>query len=150
MKEFEFKLENILKLKKHQEKLEKQFFANIAKRLDFEKNHLKNMIDYKNFITQYKQEKVIEGIKLRDLKLWEAYIDKINKEISYQEAKVLSVYEELEEARAKLSEVVKNRKCMEKLRSRKKKQYIKTKNKIIQNLLDEKASIIYSCSSEER
>lgn len=150
MKEFKFKLESVFKLKKHQEKLEKQFFANIAKRLDFEKNHLKNMIDHKNFITQYKQKKVIEGIKVSDLKLWEAYIDKINDEISYQEAKVLSVYEELEKARAKLSEVVKNRKCLEKLRSRKKKQYIKTKNKIIQNLLDEKASIIYSCSSEER
>jgi len=140
LKGFNFKLENILKVKKLREDLEKAQLASLQNRYQEEENCLQNLqLTYKNHQAQLR-EKQNHLITIQELSLYGHYFNKTSDQINNQEKVLNNLEEELREQREKLLGKVRERKVLENLKQKEYQEYKKLVLHQEQGFLDEIAT----------
>ncbi len=140
MKQFSFRLENILEIRRQQEKVEQKKFAkeqaNYQKEVDFLKVLFERRKEtYENLIKLEKQ-KFDKRIRMIHVD----FVEKTNVDIDLQRINVEKAEVKLKKQRSLLLEAMKKRKILEKLREKKKEDYnLEMKNEE-QKILDEVAA----------
>ncbi len=140
MKGFNFKLENILKVKSLKEDLAKVELANLQSQYRTEEIILQQLQNsYVNYQSQLK-EKQQKSITIQEFSLYSCYFHKVSQEITKQAELLVSVKEQVSRQREKLVESVKERKILENLKQKKYQEFKKIILSKEQNFLDEIAT----------
>ncbi|HOK40824.1 MAG TPA: flagellar export protein FliJ [bacterium] len=134
---FQFRLQKVLDLRKHEEENIKNQLAILAKELQIEKRNLYNL--------QLEQNKILSEINLLTGKtidinelLWKRnYILKLDNEIMLQKKIIIQLENEHKNMIAKYIEITKKVKVLEKLKEKLYKKFIKELEREEQNFLDE-------------
>lgn len=140
MKGFNFKLENILKVKTLREDLAKAELANLQTQYKNEENNLYNMqncyLNYQNQLIEKQQGQ----ITIQEISLYKSYFNKAANEISKQQVLLIDLEGQVNKQREKLVDSIKERKILENLRQKKYQEYRKIVLGKEQNFLDEIAT----------
>jgi len=136
---FRFRLAGIMSLREYKERMCRdklgQCQTNLREAEDRE-NEIKDAITYLGDVIIRAQEGVID---LPRLKLKYNYLDYMKERLILQKGVVALRKQELEEARLKLYEAMKEKKILQKLREKKYRQYQYEQNRLEQVLLDDLA-----------
>lgn len=136
---FKFRLASIKKLKEYQEKQCKDEMARCITNLFIAKEKQRRI---EEMILQTEEEilRLQQGIlDLPRIQVYHNYLSFLQDELVRQKAVVAKKKEELEIARSKLMEAMKNRKIMDKLEDKKYREYLYQQDKKEQALLDDLA-----------
>lgn len=137
---FKFRLESLMRLKLYKEKmcLEEvgKFTANLRQAEDKKMEIAERIVQIN--VRKKSQQKGI--ISLNEMKFYYNYLQHLNNLLSRQEEIIIGIREELEKARAKLVEAMKERKIFEKLKENQYHNYLYEQDKLEQAALDELAS----------
>lgn len=119
MKGFNFKLENILKVKQLREDLEKAQLATLQNRYQEEEKSLLNLQDCLLSYQCQLREKQTGVMTVEMFNLYRHYFNKTNQDISKQEEVLVNLELEVTKQRDELVERVKERKILENLKQKK-------------------------------
>jgi len=119
LEKFNFKLENILKVKKIKEDLEKAQLVVLQNRYQEEEKHLDNLQD--SYAAYQDQLRTKQGqlMTVSELSMYKYYFKKQTQEINKQEEIVANLEQEVSKQREELVSKVKERKIMENLKQKK-------------------------------
>lgn len=123
MKRFKFKFQPLLNIEQHKEGVVKQELKTLLYSLYKEEKTLSNL----KAIYRTQQEELARKqsgqISPEELKLYEAYIFTLRRQMASQQVKVKECEAKVDVVRQKLIEISKRKKTFEKLREKKKKEY---------------------------
>ena len=140
MKNFNFKLERLLKIKEHKEKLAKLAYAKVLQKkvlLETENNTLMNEIGASGNVLDKDPGEAIDYSNIENL---ERFVIGAEAKIRNNKSDITGLEPELNDLKDKLSEAMKEKKIMEKLKEKK---YKRFKDEVKQHetmLLDEVAA----------
>lgn len=140
MKGFNFKLENVLKVKGLREDLAKVELAHLQSEYRKEENILQELqTSYENHQNQL-QEKQQNLMTIQEISLYRSYFHKVSRDITRQEKFLADLEEQVNQQREKLIESVRERKILENLKEKKYQEFKKVILSKEQSFLDEIAT----------
>lgn len=142
---FKFRLQKILEHRENEENIEKGNYAKAQIELEKELNELDRLNKLRDFTVKEKQEQSKQIVVVNNLKLYNMYLNNINKKIEIQEQKVKQAKKKAEEAREVLISAMKERKIMENLKMRDYSEYLYEQKKEEEKVTDQFVS--YSSST---
>lgn len=148
MKKFEFRLQDVLKVRRMQEKIAQKEFSKVYFKHQKEVNTLRNLYDMVKDTVNALKIKEQKGFNQIEYRAHMDYIGKLNLDIDLQRINVSKSEREVEKERVKLLEAVKKRKILENLREKKLEEYTYELNLDEQKLLDDAATRMFVSSTE--
>lgn len=140
MKGFNFKLENILKVKSLREDLAKAELAHLQSEYRKEEDVLQELQNSYNSYQNQLQQKQQSPMTVQEFRLYSCYFYKVSQDITKQESSLAILEEQVNKQRDKLVESVKERKILENLKQKKYQEFQKIILSREQNFLDEIAT----------
>ena len=113
-----FKLESLLQHRKHIEETYQRELAEALHALQEEKDALAQLTSSRDRIKHNLAQRLTEDINAAEMLHFNKYLDRLSLNISLQRTKVAEAEENLEKKRLKLTEAVKRRKIMDKLKDK--------------------------------
>lgn len=139
---FEFSLEPVLKVRKHEEKVHKQ---KLAEKLNKKKNLDELKEDLQQKLQSYFDEGDEDGFaNLHDLQRHQQYIKDLQQKVKKVNESLDSIKNAIEEQRDKLAEVHKSRHIMEKVKEEEHEIFLEKVSRQEQKNMDEVATQSYS------
>ena len=132
-----FKLESLLQHRKHIEENYQRELAKALHELQEEKDTLEQLISSRDQIRRKLEQRLIEDINASELLHFNKYLDRLSLDISLQNKRVADVEDKLEQKRLKLTEAVKSRKIMDKLKDKQLAAEFEKNHKNEQNFMNE-------------
>ena len=132
-----FKLESLLQHRKHIEENYQRELAKTLNELQEEKDTLEQLISSRDQIRRKLEKRLIEDINASELLHFNKYLDRLSLDISLQNKRVADVEDKLEQKRLKLTEAVKSRKIMDKLKDKQLAAEFEKNHKNEQNFMNE-------------
>ena len=132
-----FKLETLLQHRKHVEENYQRELANTLHALKEEKETLGQLISSRDQVKRNLEQRLTEDINAAELLHFNKYLDRLSIDISLQNKRVADVELELEQKRLKLTEAVKSRKIMDKLKDKQMAAEFEKNQKNEQNFMNE-------------
>jgi flagellar FliJ protein len=144
MPRFKFKLQRVLEIREHKERLLKSELAEL-KRLYKQEESILRELQYKH--TQYLR-RLIElqkepFIVVEEISFFHAYVDKLHDDCNAQKERLNELSKRIEGVKEKLIEARKERRILEKLRERYWKAFQLEVERVEQNFLDEIGQSIF-------
>ena len=143
MKKFIFRLEQVLKIRTLEERIQQKEFSKVKSQHLIAVKKLEDIfIDRKETVrslNDHEQRGFNQTIYLAHMK----YIEKLNLDVDIQRINVSKVEIELKKERDKLLEIVKKRKSLENLKEKKYEEYLYNSNIEDQKMMDEIAGSRY-------
>ncbi|MCW9705376.1 flagellar export protein FliJ [Fodinibius salsisoli] len=139
---FEFSLESVLKVRKHEEKVQKQKLAEkLNKKKDL--NELKERLA-KKLENHISGADSIKFVNLHDLQRQQQYINELHEKVKKVNNSLDSIKAAVEQQRDKLAEVHKKRHIMEKVKEGERELFLEEMNKQQRKVMDEVATQTFS------
>ena len=113
-----FKLEPLLQHRRHIEETYQRELAKTLQTLKDEKETLAELISTRDQVKRNLEQRLTENINAAELFHFNKYLDRLSSDISLQNKRIADVEDEVEQYRLKLTEAVKNRKIMDKLKDK--------------------------------
>ena len=113
-----FKLESILQHRKHLEEIFQRETADTLQALAAEKRTLNRMRKARAHIQHDLEQKLKKDISVTDMRHFHKYLDRLALEIKEQGARVADAEQQLEQKRMALTEALKSRKIIDKLKDK--------------------------------
>lgn len=139
MKKFNFQFQKILEYKESIEDQKRNFFNKELTAYNEEKLTLKTLVDKRDYFNEQRNSN-ISSTTINNLKLFNQYSMDINETIDYQQERVVIKEKDVERAKKKLIESVKEKKTFEKLKERHYEQYLFEVKKDEEKLIDQLVS----------
>lgn len=149
MAKFVFRMQNILNIKLKMETQAKFSFAAAASRVREQEELLDEMFKEKRQLEDAYRNKANGGIKVRELTEAKASIDFQIEKIKIQIIEVNVARKNLEAARIRLNEAMKERKIYEKLREKKFEEFLQEQNDEEKKVIDELVSYKYGAGGTD-
>ena len=143
MAKFIYRMQSILNIKIQMEDQAKMELGQAQRRLMEEEERLEMLFERKEYYLEEGRRLRVESIKVRDLRDNEYAIARMEEYIEDQKENVRNAELEVEEARAKLEEIMKERKMQEKLREKAFDQFVHEENSKESKEIDELTSYAY-------
>ena len=134
-----FKLESLLQHRKHVEEVFQRELADIFHALAEEKKSLLLLKKSRDRIKNDLERKLMDDIKAAEMLHFNKYLDRLALDITVQKARVAEAEQKLEQKRLELTEAVKSRKMMDKLRDKQLSAEFERLQKHEQNFMNEVA-----------
>ena len=113
-----FKLESVLQHRKHIEEKYQRELAETLHALEAENETLARLKLSRDQIKSNLEQRLTEDINAAEMLHFNKYLDRLSFDISIQRKKVVEAEEKLEQKRLELTEAVKSRKIMDKLKDK--------------------------------
>ena len=139
MKKFDFRLQKVMEYKEHKEKEKQRELAKAKDRLRSELERLLGLNQRQAFYHDHVRKINLDKMNLRELSLYQTYLQKLSQEILHQKCQVRTSEENVSESRKKLLESSKEKKTLETLRAKKFQAYRKEMDRTEQKEIDESA-----------
>lgn len=149
MAKFMYRMQNILDIKYKMEDQARSVYSNARNRLDTERNKLEELFSGKRVLENKYRELAQGSLNVRDLLDGRRAIDYQKELIKIQMVEVRVAEKNFEAARARLNEVMKDRKTHEKLRERAFEDFLMEINAQEKKEIDELVSYRYGAGREE-
>ncbi len=149
MAKFMYRMQNILDIKYKMEDQARSVYSNARHRLDTERNKLEELFSGKRRLENKYRELAQGSLNVRDLLDGRRAIDYQKELIKIQMVEVRVAEKNFEAARARLNEVMKDRKTHEKLRERAFEDFLMELNAQEKKEIDELVSYRYGAGREE-
>lgn len=149
MAKFMYRMQNILDIKYKMEDQARSVYSNARNRLDTERNKLEELFSGKRMLENKYRELAQGSLNVRDLLDGRRAIDYQKELIKIQMVEVRVAEKNFEAARARLNEVMKDRKTHEKLRERAFEDFLMEINAQEKKEIDELVSYRYGAGREE-
>lgn len=137
MSRFRFSMENILIIKEKLEEQAKNEYAQANARLFREQDKLDALVCRCEEARQELRKKLQETLSMKDIRKREEAVEVLKFYVIQQQLAVIRCEKEVEVAREKLSEAMKERKIFEKLREKAYEEFVQEENKKEQREVDE-------------
>lgn len=137
MSRFRFSMENILIIKEKLEEQAKNEYAQANARLFREQDKLDALVCRCEEARQELRKKLQETLSMKDIRKREEAVEVLKFYVIQQQLAVMRCEKEVEVAREKLSEAMKERKIFEKLREKAYEEFVQEENKKEQREVDE-------------
>lgn len=137
MSRFRFSMENILIIKEKLEEQAKNEYAQANARLFREQDKLDALVCRCEEARQELRKKLQETLSMKDIRKREEAVEVLKFYVIQQQMAVIRCEKEVEVAREKLSEAMKERKIFEKLREKAYEEFVQEENKKEQREVDE-------------
>lgn len=137
MSRFRFSMENILIIKEKLEEQAKNEYAQANARLFREQDKLDALVCRCEEARQELKKKLQETLSMKDIRKREEAVEVLKFYVIQQQLAVIRCEKEVEVAREKLSEAMKERKIFEKLREKAYEEFVQEENKKEQREVDE-------------
>lgn len=137
MSRFRFSMENILIIKEKLEEQAKNEYAQANARLFREQDKLDVLVCRCEEARQELRKKLQETLSMKDIRKREEAVEVLKFYVIQQQMAVIRCEKEVEVAREKLSEAMKERKIFEKLREKAYEEFVQEENKKEQREVDE-------------
>lgn len=137
MSRFRFSMENILIIKEKLEEQAKNEYAQANARLFREQDKLDALVCRCEGARQELRKKLQETLSMKDIRKREEAVEVLKFYVIQQQLAVIRCEKEVEVAREKLSEAMKERKIFEKLREKAYEEFVQEENKKEQREVDE-------------
>ncbi len=144
---FTFRLEPVLKHRKHQEELIQKEIAQLQQQIDERKRALEQTTNTMRRACLEIHRLQREGVTVSEQLIYSQYMDKLKANLKRIELEMDRLDMQLEEKRLELMEAVKRRKMIEKLKEKRNLLYLDELLKTEQKLLDEAAVCRYKVGS---
>ena len=143
MARFRYKLQNILSIKEKMETQAKQSFADAKRKLDLEEEALERLYRKREEIEKHAVEVLQGDLDLHEIE--DSQMARIisDQRIEEQKHRVNRAMLELEDARSKLEEAVKERKTHEKLKEKQFDEFVREENRSESKSIDELTTYTY-------
>lgn len=141
---YHFNLEPLLQHRKFIEEAKQKDLALIQRELDYESGILAKLGEKQIQLSQEIKFRQTSGMRPCEYSMYRTYASRLAKEIENQQKTVDRIEEKVNLARNELLVAVKDRKTIEKLKEKKKQEFIQTKSKKEQNLINEAAVIRFN------
>ena len=132
-----FKLESLLQHRKHIEETYQRELAKTLNALKEEKEILAQLKSSRDQIKRNLEQRLAKDINAAELLHFNKYLDRLSLDISLQNKRVADTEDELEQKRLKLTEAVKSRKIMDKLKDKQLAAEFEKNHKSEQNFMNE-------------
>lgn len=149
MAKFVFELQNVLEIKEKFEVQEKMKYAAASAKLFEEERKLQELEDKKLFYENRMRESMSDGLDIQSLNECHRGIEIMKEAIKLQLIEIEKAQKEVDIARQKLNEAVKERKTYEKLRENAFEEFMQELNAQESKEIDELVSYNYQLVSEE-
>lgn len=113
-----FKLESLLRHRKHIEDVHQRELADAFKLLEGEKRALMRMVANREHIEEDLKQKLEHGLAAAEMLNFQKYLDRLALDITVQKARFSEAEKRFEQKRMALTEAVKDRKIMDKLKEK--------------------------------
>lgn len=143
MAKFVYRMQSILNIKNQMETQAKMELGQAQRRLMEEEERLKVLYDRKRAYLEEGRKLRTEALKVQSLRDNEYALARMDEFIEFQKLNVKKAEEEVEAARVKLEEIMKERKAQEKLRERAFEQFVHEVNAQESKEVDELTSYTY-------
>lgn len=145
MKKFQFRLQRVMEMKEEVEKQRMVDLAEVKKRVTRELEALEKLREEdQNCRAHIKERGSQKRINPATMDMIYRYLKKLEADIDTQQGKVSDVKDEMEKKRQVLLDAAKERKILEKLKDRKKSDYLSDLSKKEQKTLDEISAVKFS------
>ncbi|MEW6258635.1 MAG: flagellar export protein FliJ [Thermodesulfobacteriota bacterium] len=144
---FIFRLEPVLKHRKHQEELIQKEIAQLQQKIDERKGEMEQMMENMHGSIAEIHRLQLEGVTISEQLIYSQYIDHLKSNMKRLEMEIGRLCALQEEKRLELMEAVKRRKMIEKLKEKKNLLYLDELLKTEQKLLEEAAVCRYKVGS---
>lgn len=143
-KSFKFRLQNILDYKQKREDEEKEKLAKLMQALSAEEKVLSN---FQHMLArekeEYREKQRVGTLNLDELKMYHAYIKKIENDIVFQTQKIQKLKVEIENQRQQLLKATQEKKVFEKLKDKHHEDFVKEIEEEERKMIDELATVRY-------
>ena len=139
MKKFKFRLQKVLEVKQHLEKMRQQELALLLDKLKTEKIFCEKYINERDDYRQMRTRTENQGARKSEILMIEQYLQHLKKKISHQHQIVDRLERAISEKQRELRKVMMDKKSMEKYRDKQHNEYEKTVLFSEQIFLDELA-----------
>jgi len=137
MKRFNFRLKKVLKHKEIVEDLEKERLGKAKSELQRERERLQRMEDQRRRTREELKERRTSRISLPEALIYEAYLERVDEEVSQQATKAAQLSQKVQRTRDDLLQASQEKRIVEKLRERKEAEYTIELRKFEQGISDE-------------
>lgn len=134
---YKFELENVLNFRNHVEDSLKAEYAGIEQTMENEKKLFEEKKNKQKKQIASMQRKMKTGLLSSECIAYSAYIETSSQNLKSGKERILEIKRKLDEKRDDLIKAVKNRKILEKLKSKRRQTYKTTQEKIELSQLDE-------------
>jgi flagellar FliJ protein len=142
MRGFKFRLQSVLEYKETVERSKQEECGKIKKELDEEEAKLKALINHKEKLNS-ERNNILEKTTINNLQAYNNFMSTVANKLKNQEKNVDNKKEELNKARAKLIEAVREVKAIEKLKDKKYQEYNYTVKKDEEKQIDQLINFNY-------
>lgn len=144
MANFVFKLQSLLDVKIQLEDVIKTELGKSIRHLEIQKSIYNDMETEREDIISLFNSSSGKGIRVNKLREYSAYISILKQRLEEQKENVNCAVENVDKNREQLLKIVKEKKILEKLKSKKLEEYMKEQSKLEQRVIDEITSYKYS------
>jgi flagellar FliJ protein len=144
---FKFNLQSLLNHRRYQEEVLQKQLAQSRNRLVAEQNKLRRLKEKKREYSQRLQQRQKESGTAPGLILYLQYLDRLSKELAYQNRQVIAAEKDFKNRRNDLIDIMKKRKVLEKLKEKRSKAYHQQILKNERKFMDEVAAHQFSRKS---
>ena len=135
---FEFSLEPVLKVRKHEEKVEKQ---KLARKLNKKKDLNELKIQLKEELEKHLNDLESSSYRnVHDLQRYQQYVKDLHKKVKQVNSSLSTIKNAIEQQREKLADVHKKRHLMEKVKEEEKEIFLQEVSKKQRKVMDEVAT----------
>jgi len=113
-----FRLESVLKVRKHQEDRAQIVLAQSRAALEEAQSRLSRSEDTRRLVAAKLQRKMRDAVTISDVMIFQRYLERLSKEVDLQRQKVAEARAEFERRRGQLTEKMKDRKVIDRLREK--------------------------------
>lgn len=146
MKQFKFRLQKVLELEQHYEKMRQQELALLQNNLQAAELHVQQLTGEQDNYYNLRIETEIQGAPQLEISIIERYLHFLKQKILNQQVVIEQVKQAITKKQTELWEVTKKKKSLEKYKAKKQHEYEKMLLLLEQKFLDEIALRKYSPS----
>ncbi len=137
MKKFDFRLKKVLKHREIVENLKKEELGRAKSELKKESELLRRMEAKRRRTREELKERRVERISLPEALIYEAYLERMDKEVDLQCTKASQLSQRVDRMREDLLQATQEKRIVEKLKERKKAEFANDLKRVEQGMSDE-------------
>lgn len=138
MKQFSFRLQKVMEATETREEIQKKELARAMNEYTVQEEVLNGVLmEFEDHLVYFRQCRESGRLRVSDLSNLSQYTNKLRKDISINERKLEQLSDFVDEQRAKLLDITKDKKALEKLKDKRYEEYKKKIKNIEQKFMDE-------------
>ena len=138
MKQFSFRLQKVMEATETREEIQKKELARAMREYSVQEQVLDGVLmEFEDHLVYFRQCRESGKLRVSDLSNLSHYTNKLRKDISINEAKLVQLSDCVDDHRAKLLEITRDKKALEKLKDKRYEEYKKKIKSLEQKFMDE-------------